>query len=67
MTDDKMEEMVSSAAFAGYTPERPIKTLVGTVKNNKEYSTLDFSYDDPLTKRNFREKMEEIFDKFTID
>lgn len=67
MTDDKMEEMVSSSAFAGHIPERPIKTFVGMSDKNKEYSTLDFSYDDPITKRNFREKMEEIFDKFAID
>ena len=65
MTDYKINEMVSSSAFAGSIPEHPVKKNFGEIP--KEYTTLDFSYDDPLTKRNFREKMEDIFDKFTLD
>lgn len=62
-----LEEAVCSGTFATHAPERAAM-IVSPME-----SLLDFSYDDPLTKRNLKEgsltfrDLEEIFSEFEIE
>jgi hypothetical protein len=62
-----LEEAVCSGAFAAHAPERAAMVV------SPMESSLDVSYEDPITKRNLKEwgltfrDLEEIFSEFEIE